>query len=325
MSVFSRVCVSLSAAALLMSATISVRAQQYPTKPVRLIVPTSPGGGTDLVGRVIAQALSQTLGQQFVVENRGGAGSTLGNGVAAKAPADGYTLLLAQLNLAFTASYYRKLPYDTLRDFAAISLLGTQPFIVTVHPSLPVKSVKELIALAKKKPGELAYGSGGAGSGPHIGMELFRYATGVDVLHVPYRGAGPAFVDLIAGQVQLMIATRSIVLPHARDGRVRPLAITSLKRHPALSGLPTVAESGVPGYHFEAWYGLAAPAGTPAPIIQRLNEATLKVLPSGEVRERLAGDGIEATGSTPEQFAAYLRREVELCAKVVKAIGHYAD
>ncbi len=299
--------------------------QPYPSKPVRIIVPTAPGGGVDLVGRVMAQYLSEALGQQFVVENRSGAGSTIGSGVAARSAPDGYTLLVSQVNLAFTATYYRKLSYDPLKDFAAISQVATQPFILAVHPSLPVRSVKELLALAKKKPGEIAYGSGGVGSGPHIGIELLKYATGIDLLHVPYRGAGPAFIELMAGQVQLMTATMSIVMPHAKTGRVLALAITSAKRHSAMSSLPTIAESGVPEYRYDAWYGLVAPAGTPAPIIQRLNVATVKVLKSDELRSRLAGEGLEATGSTPEESAAFLKREMELWAKVVKAIGQYAD
>ena len=299
--------------------------QEYPTKPVRIIVPTAPGGGVDLVGRVMAQFLSEAFGQQFVVENRSGAGSTIGSAAAARSAPDGYTLLVSQVNLAFTASYYRKLSYDPLKDFAPVSQVATQPFILAVHPSLPVHTVNELLALAKRKPGEIAYGSGGVGSGPHIGMELLKYATGIDLLHVPYRGAGPAFVDLMAGKVQLMMATMSIVMPHAKTGRVRALAITAAGRHPAMPALPTVAESGVPGYRYEAWYGLVAPAGTPASVIQRLNAATVKALNSKELHARLAGEGLEATGSTPEESAAYLKQEVELWARVVKAIGHYAD
>jgi tripartite-type tricarboxylate transporter receptor subunit TctC len=232
---------------------------------------------------------------------------------------------VSQVNLAFTASSYRKLSYDPRRDFAPISQVATQPFILAVHPSLPVKSVKELLTLARKNPGQLAYGTGGAGSGPHIGIELLKYATGVDLLHVPYRGAGPAFVDLMAGQVQLMTATMSIVMPYAKTGRVRALGITAGKRHPAMATLPTVAESGVPEYQYEAWYGLVAPAGTPAPIIQRLNAATVKTLTSAEMRVRLAGEGFEATGTTPEEASAHLKREMELWAKVVKAIGQYAN
>ena len=300
-------------------------AQPYPAKPVRIIVPTAPGGGTDLVGRVLAQKFSEALGQPFIVDNRGGAGTVLGSAVAAKSPADGYSLLLNHISLAFNATYYRKLPYDTLKDFTPITLVATQPFLLVVHPSLPVKSVRELVALARKKPGQLAYASGGAGSGPHMSVELLKHAAGIDLLHVPYKGAGPAFIDLVAGQVQLMIATMSLALPHAKEGRVRPLAITSVRRHPAMDSLPTVAESGVPGYRFEVWYGLLAPAGTPAPIVQRLNVTAAKFLQSGETREKLAAEGLETAASSAEEFAAHLQREVEVWSKVVKAIGQYAD
>jgi tripartite-type tricarboxylate transporter receptor subunit TctC len=302
-----------------------VHAQQYPVKPVRIVVPTAPGGGTDLVGRVLAQKLGETLGQQFIVDNRGGAGTTLGSAIVAKSLPDGYTILLNHLSLAFNASYYRKLPYDTLKDFAPITLVATQPFLLVVHPSLPVKSVNELVALARKQPGQLAYGSGGAGSGPYMSVELLKHAAGIDLLHVPYKGAGPAFIDLMAGHVQVMIATMSLALPHVKAGRVRALAITSTERHPAISGLPTIAESGIPNYRFEVWYGLFAPAGTPAPVIQRLNAAAAKILQSGETREKLAGQGLQTTTSSPDEFAAHLKREVEVWAKVVKAIGQYAD
>ena len=299
-------------------------AQQYPAKAVRIVVPAAPGGGTDLVGRVLGQRLSEALGQPFVVENRGGAGTTLGAAVVAKSPPDGYTLLLNHISLAFNATYYRKLPYDTLKDFAPITLVATQPFLLVVHPSLPVKSVAELLALAKRSPGQLAYASGGAGSGPHMAVELLKLAAGIDVLHVPYKGAGPAFIDLMAGQAQLMIATLSLAMPHAKAGRVRALGITSVQRHPALNQLPTVAES-VPGYRFEVWYGLFAPSGAPAPVVQRLHAAAVKILQSGDTREKLAGEGLETVTSSPEEFALHLRREVETWARVVKAIGQYAD
>jgi len=300
-------------------------AQQYPVKPVRIVVPTAPGGGTDVVGRVLAQKFTEALGQPFIIDNRGGAGTVLGSAVVAKAPADGYSLLLNHISLAFNATYYRKLPYDTLKDFTPITLVATQPFLLVVHPSLPVKSVRDLVALARKKPGQLAYASGGAGSGPHMSVELLKHAAGIDLLHVPYKGAGPAFIDLMAGQVQMMIATMSLASPHAKEGRVRPLAITSVRRHPAMDTLPTVAESGLPGYRFEVWYGLLAPSGTPAPIIQRLNVTAAKFLQSGEAREKLAGEGLETTPSSADEFAVHLKREVEVWSRVVKAIGQYAD
>jgi tripartite-type tricarboxylate transporter receptor subunit TctC len=291
---------------------------------VRIIVPAAPGGGTDLVARVLAQHFSETLGQQFVVDNRGGAGTTLGSAIAAKSPPDGYTLILHHVSLAFNASYYRKLPYDTLKDFAPITLVATQPFLVVVHPSLPVKSMKELIALAKSRPGGIAYGTGGAGSGPHMSAELLKLVAKIDLLAVPYKGAGPAFIDLMSGQVQMMIATMSLALPHVKAGRVRALAVTSPQRHPVVPDLPAVAET-VPGYRYLVWYGLLAPAGTPAPVIQRLNIAAVKILQARDTQERLAGEGLETKTSTPEEFTAYLKSEVETWAKVVHAAGLHAD
>ena len=299
-------------------------AQPYPTKTVRVIVPAAPGGGTDLVARVLAQHFSEALGQPFVVDNRGGAGTTLGSAVVAKSPPDGYTLILHHVSLAFNASYYRKLPYDTLKDFAPITLVATQPFLVVVHPSLPVKSMKELIALAKSRPGGIAYGTGGAGSGPHMSAELLKLTAHINLLTVPYKGAGPAFIDLMSGQVQMMIATMSLALSHAKAGRARALAVTSPQRHPVVPDLPAVAET-VPGYRYLVWYGLLAPAGTPAPVIQRLNAAAVKILQTRDTQEKLAGEGLETKTSTPEEFAAYFKSEVETWAKVVNAANIHAD
>lgn len=310
--------------AVLMYAGIAA-AQPYPVKALRLIVPAAPGGGTDLVARVLAQHLNDALGQPVVVENRGGAGTTLGAAAAAKAPPDGYTVLLHHVSLAFNATFYRKLPYDTLKDFAPITLVATQPFLVVVHPSLPVKSVRELLALAKARPGEIAYGSGGAGSGPFMSAELLKQAARLDLLHVPYKGAGPAFTNLIGGQVQMMIATMSLALPYARNGKVRALAVTGATRAPAAPGFPTVAESGVPGYEFTVWYGLLAPAATPKAVIARLNQEAAKILDARDLRERFATQGLDAIPSSPEAFASHLQREVEKWAKVVRAAGIQAD
>ena len=301
-------------------------AQPYPSlRPVRLIVPTGPGGGTDLVGRVIAQKLTKSMGQSFVVDNRGGAGTTLGTELAAKSPPDGYTLVLEHVSLAFNQSYYRKLPYDAQKDFAPIALAAIQPYIVTVHPSLPAKTVRELVALARARPGAIAYGSGGPGSGPFMGAELLKYTTKTNLLHVPYRGAGLAFNDLISGQVQVMVATASLALPHTAAGRVRALAVTSAKRIPARPELPTVAESGVPGFDFSTWYGVLAPAGTPRAIVEKLNEEITRIMDDPETRGRFAGEGLEALKSTPAEFAAFIARDVEKWAQVVKATGLHAD
>jgi tripartite-type tricarboxylate transporter receptor subunit TctC len=312
---------AISAALLIAPA---VQAQNYPVKPVRIVVPTAPGGGTDLIGRLLAQNLSSQLGQQFMVDNRGGAGTTIGTAAVAKSPADGYTLLLTHSSLAFNATYYNKLPYDTLKDFAPISLVAEQPFLFAVHPSLPVKTVAQLITLAKKNPGQIAYSSGGAGSGPFMGAELFKQQAQVNILHVPYKGAGPAFTDLMGGQVQMMIATLSLGMPHAISGRVRALGVTSAKRLGATPQLPTVAESGLPGFEFSAWYGVLAPAGTPAAVMTRLYQAVGKAMAAPETREKFE-DGLIPLSSTSDEFAAYLKQEVIKWGNVVKASGVKAN
>jgi tripartite-type tricarboxylate transporter receptor subunit TctC len=300
-------------------------AQQYPAKSVRIIVPAAPGGGTDLIGRVLAQKFSKTFAQSFVVDNKGGAGTTLGTDLAAKSPPDGHTLLLTHVSLAFNASYYRRLPYDAVKDFAPIALVASQPYILVVHPSLPVKNVGDLLKLVRTRPGSLSYASGGAGSGPFMAAELFKIVTRIELLHVPYRGSGLAFTDVISGQVPVMFATVSLALPHVRARRVRGLASSSARRLAAMPELPTIAESGVREYDFSTWYGLLAPAGTPRTIITRLNEETAKVLDEPETRERFAGDGIEPLKSSPEEFAAFIARDIERWAKVVKATGLHAD
>ena len=312
---------AISAALLIAPA---VQAQNYPVKPVRIVVPTAPGGGTDLIGRLLAQNLSSQLGQQFMVDNRGGAGTTIGTAAVAKSPADGYTLLLTHSSLAFNATYYNKLPYDTLKDFAPISLVAEQPFLFAVHPSLPVKTVAQLITRAKKNPGQIAYSSGGAGSGPFMGAELFKQQAQVNILHVPYKGAGPAFTDLMGGQVQMMIATLSLGMPHAISGRVRALGVTSAKRLGATPQLPTVAESGLPGFEFSAWYGVLAPAGTPAAVMTRLHQAVGKAMTAPETREKFE-DGLIPLSSTSDEFAAYLKQEVIKWGNVVKASGVKAN
>lgn len=315
---------SLSVAVVVAFTMPAAHAQSYPNKPVRIIVPTAPGGGTDLIGRLLAQNLSPQLGQQFFVENRGGAGTTIGTAAVAKAPPDGYTLLVTHFSLAFNATYYSKLPYDTLKDFAPISLVAEQPFVFVVHPSLPVKSISQLVALAKKNPGQIAYSSGGAGSGPFMGAELFKQKAQVDILHVPYKGAGPAFIDLMGGQVQMMIATLSLGMPHAASGRVRVLGVTSAKRLATAPQLPTVAESGLPGFEFAVWYGALAPQGTPNPVITSLHQAITKVMAAPETKDKLE-DGLTTLSSTPEEFSNYLKKEIAKWGNVVKAAGIKAN
>jgi tripartite-type tricarboxylate transporter receptor subunit TctC len=305
-------------------AVSAVHAQGYPAKPVRIVVPTAPGGGTDLVGRLLAQNLSAMMGQQFFVENRGGAGTTIGTAAVARSPADGHTLLVTHFSLAFNATYYPRLPYDTIKDFAPITLVAEQPFLFVVHPSLPVKSVAQLMVLAKQNPGQISYGSGGAGSGPFMGAELFKHSARVDILHVPYKGAGPAFTDLVGGQVQMMIATLSLGMPHAETGRVRALGVTSAKRLATAPQLPTVAESGLPGFEFAVWYGVLAPQGTPGPVVTSLHQAISRIMSAPETREKLE-DGMLPLSSKPEAFSSFLRQEIAKWGAIVKAAGISAN
>src|SRR4051812_48873368 len=260
---FLRVCVPLVA----ITTGAHAIAQAYPAKPVRIIVPAAPGGGTDLIGRVFAQKFSRVFAQSFVVENKGGAGTTLGTDLVAKSPPDGYALLLTHVSLAFNASYYRRLPYEAIKDFAPVGLVGSQPYVLVTHPSLPAKNVAELLRLARSRPGSLAYASGGAGSGPFMAAEQFKILTRTDIVHVAYRGSGLAFTDVISGEVPVMFATVSLALPHVRAARVRALGASSARRVEAMPELPPLGEGGVTGYDFSTWYGLLAPAGTPRPIV----------------------------------------------------------
>jgi len=293
----------------------------YPSKPVRFIVPSAAGGGTDIIARAVAQKLSEALGQQFVVENKPGAGQMIGIEAAAKSPADGHTIVMAASTLAINPIMYKKVPYDPLRDFAPITQAASLPNVLVVHPSLPVRSVRELIALAKRQPGKLAYASAGVGTSPQMSIELLKSMAGIDMLHVPYKGTTPGVVDLLAGQVQLMTPNVLTALPHIKAGKLRPLAVTSAKRSDALPDVPTLAEAGVPGYESVQWYGVLAPAGTPRDIVARLHTEIAKSLRSGDVRERLAADGAEPVGSTPQEFAAFIRAEIDKWAKVAKAAG----
>jgi len=300
-------------------------AQQYPTKPVRIIVPTAPGGGVDLIGRVLAQKFSSVFGQSFVVDNKGGAGTSLGTEFVAKSPPDGQALLLASVSLAFNMSYYRRLPYDAVKDFAPIALVASQPYILVTHPSLPVKNIDDFVTLARNKPGFLSYASGGAGSGTFMAAELFKNVAHVNLVHVPYRGAGLAFAEVIGGQVPVMFSTVSLALPHIRAARVRALGASSAHRIAAMPELPTLGEGGVRGYDFSTWYGLVAPAGTPRGIITKLSAEAANILDQPDTRERFAGDGIEPLKSSPAEFEVFLEREIERWARVVQATGLHAD
>ena len=316
-----RVSLRLMAAALLLAAASVAPAQEYPIKPVRVIVPFPPGGGTDLMARVVVQKLGETVGGTFIIDNRGGAGGSIGSDVAAKSPPDGYTILVVSGAHAINPSLYPKLPYDTVRDFAPITMITSGPGLLVVHPSVPAKTVKEFVALARSRPGQLNFASAGTGTPPHLAGELFKTMTGVSMVHIPYKGNGPAYVDLLAGHVPVMFPTIPTAIPQVRAGRIRALAVTSAKRTEIVPELPTISESGVPGYEVSSWYGLLAPAGTPAAIVSRLQQGVAKALRLPDVGQKLKADGLDLVGSTPEQFGAAIKTEIVKWAKVVKASG----
>lgn len=311
----------VAAATLFFLACNGAQAQQYPSRPVRVVVPFAPGGAVDLVARTVAPGLNEALGQTVVVDNRSGAGGTIGTDIVAKARPDGHTLLVGSMGVAVNAVLYPKLPYDTLKDLATVTTLGEQPNIVVVHPSLAVKSVGELVALAKSRPGRISYASGGVGSNTHLVTLLFLQMAGVDMLHVPYKGLGPAIADLVGGQVQLAVSNVSTALPHVKSGRLRLLAVTSGKRIAAFPDTPTVNESGVPGYESSGWYGLWAPAGTPPFILDRLNRETTRILNSAAIREQFGAQGLQPTPTSREAFGKRLREEIRKWGPVVKASG----
>ena len=300
-------------------------AQQYPSRPVRLIIPFPPGGGTDTMARSIAPKLSEFLGQQVVPENRGGAGANIGAEIAAKSPPDGYTLMLATITNAIGATLYQKLNYDLVRDFAPVTQLATTPHVLVVHPSVPVKTVKDFTALAKSRPGQLSYSSSGSGSAAHLAGELYASLTGTKMVHIPYKGGGPSMIALVGGEVSVCFATMPSAVGYVRSGRLRGIAVTTDKRSPSMPELPTIAETGVKGYEAGSWYGLSAPAGTPKDIVSRLNAETLKVMALPDVKDRLFKAGFEVVTSTPEQFAAFTRDEIQKWGKLVKATGLKAD
>jgi tripartite-type tricarboxylate transporter receptor subunit TctC len=299
--------------------------QVYPIKPIRLIAPFAPGGPTDLFARLMGAKLGERLGQPVLVENRPGAGGSVGAEVAAKSAPDGYTLILVSSSFAVNATLYPKLPYDALRDFAPITLLASAPFLLVAHNSVPASSVRELIALAKANPGKLNYGSGGSGSGPHIVAELFKSEAGVDIVHVPYKGTGPLTAALVAGDVQLAFGNIFALVPQVKSGRLKALAVTGRERSSALPEVPNVAESGLPGFEAAGVHGLLAPAGTPRRIIDRLNAECVAILRSPEVRTQLASDGAEPVGNTPEQYAAQIAAEVQKWGKLIRERGIRAD
>ena len=293
-------------------------AQNYPAKPIRMVVPYPPGGGTDVVARTIAQKFNEFLGQPAVVDNRAGANGIIGTDAVAKAPADGYTVLIAIASHAINPTLYAKLPYDTNADLAPVSLLAEYPFVITVHPSVPAKTIREFIAFAKARPGQLAYASSGNGSGPHLGMELFKNMAGIDMVHVPYKGAGQAMTDLLSGQVPVFLNNFLAGMQMIKAGRLRALAVTSRKRSGAMPELPTVMEAGVPGYVVTGWYGMLVPAATPPAVVRVLHEGAVKALRSKDVNDRLSNEAAEIVASTPQQFADYLKAEIQKWAAVIR-------
>jgi len=301
-------------------------AEAYPTHSVRLIVPFPAAGTTDILARAIAEKLSSALGQQFVVDNRPGAGGNIGADIVAKAPPDGYTLLMGTVGTqAINPSLYAKMPYDAQKDFAPVVLVAGVPNVLVVNPQLPVRTVPDLIRLAKEKPGAINFASSGNGTSIHLSGELFKSMTNVQMAHIPYKGSAPALTDLIGGQVQIMFDNLPSALPHIKAGKLRAVAVTSTKRAPALPDVPTIAESGIPGFEASSWFGILAPAGTPREIVTRINAEANKALQSPEMKEKLLSQGAEAVGNTPEYFADYIRTETEKWAKVVKESGAKVD
>jgi tripartite-type tricarboxylate transporter receptor subunit TctC len=307
-------------------ASWAAAAADYPNKPLRLIVPFPPGGGNDILARTVGQRFSEVIGQQVVVDNRGGAGGLIGATTAANAAPDGYTLFLGSIgNLAHIPALQKNLPYDPVRDFAPVTLLATSSFVLGVNPALPAHSVKELIALAKAKPGTLNYASAGPGSSLHMTAEVFKYVTGTNLVHVPYKGAAPALTDLIAGQVQVIFSTMPPILPHVKSGKVRALGTSGPKRAASAPDIPTVAESGVPDFVVLNWQGIVVQRKTPANIIQKLHRDLVKTMALPGMAENMVAQGLESATSSPEQFGALMRSEIEKYSKVVKAAGIRID
>ena len=318
-----RIATVLAALACIFAAGFA-QSQTYPTKSIRIIAPFAPGGGTDLIARVAAQKMTEALGQQTIVDNRPGAGGTLGAELGAKAPPDGYTFTLIAGSYAVNPSLF-KLAFDPVNDITPVIQLSQGPFLVVVHPSLPVKNIKELVTLAKAKPGQLTFASSGAGSITQLATELFADMAGIKMIHVPYKGTAPALTDVMAGQVQILFGSVAATLPQMTSGRLRAIAVTTAKRIAAAPNVPTIAEAGVKGYEVILWHGLIGPKGLPKPILDRVNGDLNKALQSKEMQERLAGDGVSAAGGTPDQFTALIKKDIDLWRKVVQKAGVKAE
>ena len=311
--------------ALLAAVAGAAMAQQYPTKPVRVVIPWPPGGSNDVVGRIVMQKVAEYMGQQFIVDNRAGAAGSIGADVVAKAPPDGYTIMVHSTSHVGNAHLYKKLPYDTLKDFTGVALLAAQPGALTVHPSLPAKTVKEFIALAKARPGTINYSSSGNGSAPHLSMALLVAMTGINLVHVPYKGGAPQVTALVSGETQASLATVSTVLVHVQSGRLRAIGVSSNKRTSTLPDVPTIAESGVPGYEMSPWIGVFVPAATPKDLIAKLNSEVNKALKSPDVSQLLASQALDALGGTPEEFDARIKADYEKYGKLIKLTGAKVD
>ena len=296
-------------------------AQSFPVRPIRFIAPYVPGGGVDFVARVIATKLSETIGQQVIVENRPGGGTNIGSELVARAAPDGYTLLVGGVPNTVNSVFFKKLPYDVIKDFAPVTQTTTAPNILAVHPSLPVRAVKDLIALAKKRRGELTFASAGIGSSNHLSGELFRVMAGVEIIHVPYKGGGAAVTDLLAGQVSMYFGTTPSTVPHVRTGKLRALAVTSLKRSRVAPDVPTMDEAALPGFENAAWHGLLAPAATPPAVIDKLHTEVVRVLRLPEIIERMGAQGVDIIGGTPAELAAFIRQDLAKYDKLVKSAG----
>jgi tripartite-type tricarboxylate transporter receptor subunit TctC len=316
-----RVLVSI---ALLLAAASGAWAQQWPTKPIRFVAPFAPGGGTDFIGRVAAQKLTEALKQQVIVDNRPGAGGTLGAEIGAKSPPDGYTFTVVAGSYAVNPGLY-KLAFDPINDITAVIQFSQGPLLIVVHPSLPVKNIKELIAISKTKKGGLSYASSGQGSIVHLATELFLHSAGVKAVHIPYKGTGPAITDTMSGQTQMLWGSIGPTMPQVKSGRLRAIAVTTAKRIPALPDVPTVMESGVPGYEVVLWHGLIGPKGLPRPIVDRVNAELNKALKAKDMEEKLASDGVSSAGGTPEQFASLIKRDIEIWRKVIQTAGVKAE
>jgi tripartite-type tricarboxylate transporter receptor subunit TctC len=325
MQLFTRLTVILALVGAPWVATDVANAQAYPSKPIRFIIPYAVGGGTDILGRIVAQRLTERLGQQVLVDNRPGGGSILGSGILAQSNPDGYTMMTANIAHGANPYLHKTLPYDTVKDFVPVTLMAVLPSVLAIHPSVPARSVSEFIAYARANPGKLSYGTAGVGSANHLTMELFKITTKTDIVHVAYKGGGPAMQDLLGGQVKAMFITVPPVLPQVKAGKLLAIGISSIKRSTALPDVPTVAEAGVPGFEVYEWQGVVVPKGTPRAIVQKLNTEIVAVLALPDVRERISGLGAIVVGGTPEEFGEHIRKELVLWQRVIRDAGIRAD